>query len=143
MVYNIIFCSLAIAAFSFMKCKCSLDMQTEADEITHLVSIAFFVLVLVCLELFQTALCAKFLLDAVDPFIFLLWGGGWDPVNHVISLHHSAISLSFACFNELSTVIGDIQLKTVLQRRECNHKSMIQPQYKISIQMYAEHLIFT
>ncbi len=55
-----------------------------------------------------------YILDAVDPFVLLLGCGGGDPVHHVVSLHYSPISLRLTRLNQLTTVVGDVQLEAVL-----------------------------
>lgn len=55
-----------------------------------------------------------YVLDAVDPFVLLLRGGGGDTVHIVVSLHDPPISLRLTRLNQLTTVVGDVQLKAVL-----------------------------
>lgn len=60
---------------------------------------------------------SMYVLDAVDPFVLLLRCGGGDTVHHVVSFHYSPISLRLTCFNQLTTVVGDVQLEAVLERK--------------------------
>lgn len=50
----------------------------------------------------------------MDPFVLLLRCGGGDAVHHVVPFHYSPISLCFTRLNQLTTVVGDVQLKAVL-----------------------------
>ena len=59
-----------------------------------------------------------YILDAVDPFVLLLRCGGGDAVHHVVSFHYSPVSLRLTRFNQLTTVVGDVQLKAVLLKRK-------------------------
>ena len=54
------------------------------------------------------------ILDAVDPFVLLLRCGGGDTVHIVVSFYYPPISLRLARLNQLTTVVGDVQLKAVL-----------------------------
>lgn len=58
-----------------------------------------------------------YILDAVDPFVLLFGRGGRDAIHHVVSFHHSPIGLRLAGFYQLSTVVGNVQLETVLERK--------------------------
>lgn len=62
-----------------------------------------------------------YILDAVDPFVLLLGCGGGDAVHHVVSFHYSPISLCLTCLDQLTAVVGDVQLKAVLGRRSEEH----------------------
>lgn len=55
-----------------------------------------------------------YVLDVVDPFVFLLRCGGRDAVHVVVPLHHSAVCLRLTGLDQLTTVVGDVQLKAVL-----------------------------
>lgn len=57
------------------------------------------------------------LLDAVDPLVLLFGRGGRDAIHHVVPFHHSPIRLRLAGFYQLSTVVGDVQLEAVLERK--------------------------
>ncbi len=50
----------------------------------------------------------------MDPFVLLLRCGGGDTVHHVVSFHYSPISLRLTRLNQLTAVVGDVQLKAVL-----------------------------
>lgn len=52
--------------------------------------------------------------DAAHPFILLLRGGGGDPVDCVVALHHSAVGLRLAGLDHLVFVVRDEELKAVL-----------------------------
>lgn len=58
-----------------------------------------------------------YILDAVDPLVLLFGRGGRDAIHHVVSLHHSPIGLRLAGFYQLSAVVGNVQLETVLGRK--------------------------
>lgn len=58
-----------------------------------------------------------YILNAVDPFVFLLRGRGWYTVHHMVAFHYSPISLSLTRFNQLTTVVGDVQLEAILFRK--------------------------
>lgn len=75
------------------------------------------------------------ILDAVDPFILLLGGGGRDTVHHVISFHYPPVSLRLTCFNQLTTVVGDVQLETVLERKtgDCSNNQNIYYAYDTTL----------
>lgn len=64
---------------------------------------------------------SMYVLDAVNPFVLLLRCGGGDTVDHVVSFDHSPIGLCLARLDQLTTVVGDVQLKTVL--RKTNNKN--------------------
>lgn len=53
----------------------------------------------------------------MDPFVLLLGCRGRDTVHHVVSFHYSPISLRLTRLNELTTVVGDVQLKAVLEKQ--------------------------
>lgn len=55
-----------------------------------------------------------YILDAVDPLVLLLRRGGGDAVHHVVPFHYSPISFCLTCLYQLTTVVGDVQLKAVL-----------------------------
>lgn len=55
-------------------------------------------------------------LDAVDPFVLLLRCGGGDAVHHVVSFHHPSVSLCLARLDQLTTVVGNVELETVLRQ---------------------------
>lgn len=56
----------------------------------------------------------SYILDAVDPLVLLLRGGGGDTVHIMVPLYHSAVCLRLARLNQLTPVVGDVQLKAVL-----------------------------
>lgn len=53
-------------------------------------------------------------LDAVDPLVLFLGCRGRDAVHHVVPFHHPAISLCLTCFYQLTAVVGNVELETVL-----------------------------
>lgn len=53
-------------------------------------------------------------LDAVDPLVFLLGCWGRDAVHHVIPFHHPSVSLRLTRFDQLTAVVWNVQLETVL-----------------------------
>lgn len=58
-------------------------------------------------------------LDGLHPLLLLLRAGGRDPVYNMVPLHHTAICLRLAGFNDLPFVTGVVKLKAVLvERRE-------------------------
>lgn len=59
-----------------------------------------------------------YILDAVDPLVLLLRCGSRDAVHHVVSFHYSPISLRLTRLNQLTTVVGDVQLKAVLLEKK-------------------------
>lgn len=58
-------------------------------------------------------------LDGLHPLLLLLRARGGDPVYNMVPLHHTAICLCLAGFDDLPFVTGVVQLKAVLvERRE-------------------------
>lgn len=55
-------------------------------------------------------------LDAVHPFVLLLGGRGRDTVEGVVALHHASVRLRLTGLDHLVLVVGDEELKAVLQR---------------------------
>lgn len=55
-----------------------------------------------------------YILDTVDPLVLLLRCGGGDAVHHVVPFHYSPISFCLTRLYQLTTVVGDVQLKAVL-----------------------------
>lgn len=62
----------------------------------------------------------------MDPFVLLLGCRGGDAVHHVVPFHYSPISLGFTRLNQLTTIVGDVQLKAVLleDEQKCSGKLM-------------------
>lgn len=56
-------------------------------------------------------------LDGLHPLLLLLRAGGRDPVYNMVPLHHTAICLCLAGFDDLPFVTGVVQLKAVLTKR--------------------------
>lgn len=57
----------------------------------------------------------KVSLDAFDPFVLLLSCWSRDSVERVVSLHHSAVRLRLTRFDHLIFIVGDEELKAVLE----------------------------
>lgn len=72
-----------------------------------------------------------YILDAVDPLVLLLRCGSRDAVHHVVSFHYSPISLRLTRLNQLTTVVGDVQLKTVLLEKKKGDKNVLKVSSKI------------
>lgn len=53
--------------------------------------------------------------DAAHPFVLFLRGGGRDPVDCVVTLHHSAVGLRLAGLDHLIFVVWDEELEAVLE----------------------------
>lgn len=52
--------------------------------------------------------------DGLHPLLLLLEAGGGDPVHHVVPLHHAAVRLGLAGFDDLPLVARVIELEAVL-----------------------------
>lgn len=56
-------------------------------------------------------------LDGLHPLLLLFRAGGRDPVHNMVPLHHTAICLCLARFDDLPFMTGVVQLKAVLVER--------------------------
>lgn len=52
----------------------------------------------------------------MDPLVLLLGCWGRDAVHHVVPFHHPSISLRLTRFDQLTAVVGNVELETVLER---------------------------
>lgn len=52
----------------------------------------------------------------MDPLVLFLGCGSGDAVHHVVPLHHPSVGLCLARFDQLTAVVGDVELEAILKR---------------------------